>query len=187
MKKIIVMVPTAVEAAFIDASGDFSVRCCGVGMAECAAHTAKTIVEKSPDLLILAGIAGTYGGRFAVGDTVAAETETIVDLGRFADGSFQGLFQITYCATSLPEGYEAVTGCTVNCAGTTVRNPVEAGIENMEGAAFFAVCGQFGVPAMEVRTVSNRVGERIRPEDMVLSTKKLASEIGKIVAKILAG
>lgn len=186
MKKIIVMIPTSVEAAFFCNPGNVIVRHCGVGMAECAAHTAKAIADETPDLIVLAGIAGAYTDRLALGDTVAVGSEVVADMGRLSQGRFDELFQKTYEATLLPGGFEAVKSNTVSCAGANIRKPPSAEIENMEGAAFFAVCSQFGIPAMEIRTISNRVGEKISAENMIVSTNRLASALERIVAELSA-
>jgi nucleoside phosphorylase len=80
-------------------------------------------------------------------------------------------------------GNAGSTGSTGNAgnAGST-ENAVAAEIENMEGAAFLAVCQRFGVRAMEVRTISNRVGQPVDSESLDLAARRLAAEIEKIIA-----
>jgi futalosine hydrolase len=153
-------------------------------MAECAATTARVIATERPDLMILTGIAGSYTEGLAVGETIVVRSEVVADMGRLSGGEFTPLFQKAYTALVVPEGYRAVPSNTVNCAGTVIARPVVAEIENMEGAGFLAVSEQFGVPAMEVRTVSNRVGEPIARENLQLSTARLAEELHKIIATL---
>jgi nucleoside phosphorylase len=204
---ILVFVPTAREAAHISLqSGSFagqsagvghnvSLHICGVGMAECAAETAHVLANSRPDLAILVGIAGASGGELSVGDTVVVATEVIADQGRLtADGKFTPLFQETYPATvAAPPGFRIARGLSVATAGWTDRYSPEStdslyAVENMEGAAFFAVCARFGVPAMELRTVSNRVGEPITPADLELSVRRLADDLYRLLAcKSVAG
>ncbi len=183
MKKIAVVTPTEKEAVFFADYG-VAVYHCGVGMAECAAATAKLIVEERPDLMILAGIAGTYTDDFVIGETVVVESEVVADLGRYSKGEFTGLFQKTYFAPVVARDYRVVKSNTVNCAWGIIEQPVQADIENMEGAAFFAVCDRFAVPAMEVRTISNRVGEKIGGKNMLVATSRLALELEKILASL---
>jgi nucleoside phosphorylase len=152
-------------------------------MAQCAATTAIILAADQPDLIILAGIAGTYTDELSIGETVAVRSEVIADMGRRSGGEFTPLFQKTYSTSVIPAGYRAVPSNTVNCAGALVEQPTAAEIENMEGAAFFAVCEKFGVPAMEIRTVSNRVGEPITAEYLHVSITRLANELEKIIAK----
>jgi nucleoside phosphorylase len=181
MKKIVILFPTAKEASFFRNTGGIPVHICGVGMAECATTTARVIATERPDLVILAGIAGTYTAALSIGETVAVGSEVVADMGRRSGGEFTPLFQKTYTASVVPAGYRAVPSNTVNCAGALVEQPAGAEIENMEGAAFFAVCAEFCVGAMEIRTVSNRVGEPIAGENLQLSITRLAEELHKIV------
>jgi nucleoside phosphorylase len=202
MKKVIVLVPTVREAEFFADHRHFQMHICGVGMAECAAKTAELIAESvathgsKPDIMILAGIAGSYSDDLAIGDTVVVESETIADLGRFSNagpdpketksdtqatlrGNFAPLFQKTYRATQLPEreGLPGVASNTVNAAGGMGVASTAAQIENMEGAAFFAVCERFGVPAAEIRTISNRVGSPVTADNLRLAAHSLAARL----------
>lgn len=157
---------------------------CGVGMAECGAETARILAQEKPDIAILAGIAGTYTDGLSIGESVAVRSETVADLGRLSAEGFTALYQKRYDATAVADGCRAVDSNTVNCAGALIEQPVRAEIENMEGAAFFAVCERFGVPAMEIRTVSNRVGEKIDAESLSLAIENLAASVAKIVAEL---
>ncbi len=178
---IIILTPTEKEATFFPDHG-LRAHICGVGMAECAAATAAVIAGERPDLIVLAGIAGAYSEGVAIGETFVVESETVADLGRRnTDGRFTPLYQKTYRATVVPEGFPTVHSCTVNTAYGIIARPPEAAIENMEGAAFFAVCERMGIPAMEVRTVSNRVGDPITPAALELSTRRLAADLKKII------
>ncbi len=196
MKNIVVITPTERESTFFAPRGIRVVHC-GVGMAECAATTARLVIENPPDLVILAGIAGTYTDGLEVGETVVVASETIADLGRYSgkandccdkcgDGMFTPLFQKTYATPIIPKGYKAVRSNTVDMAGGVLlaSNPIEANIENMEGAAFLAVCAAMRVPAMEVRTISNRVGECIAARDMEIATRRLAIDLEQILKEI---
>ncbi len=166
---------------------------------------------RKPDFALLAGIAGTCTDRLATGDTVAVGSETIVDLGRSErrrrlDSSgpehyevFVPLFQKTYTAGFIPESLPVARGHTVNTAGFSTTpsaassgdcHPSFAGgefpphtpvIENMEGAAFFAVCERFGVRAAEIRTISNRVGEPVTPANLDLAARNLAAAVKKLL------
>ncbi len=183
MKKIVIITPTEKESIFFREHG-IPVYNCGVGMAECAATTAKLILEEKPELMILAGIAGSYSDDVVIGETVVVESEVIADLGRYDGRTFTDLFQKTYFAPVTAPGYRSVKSNTTSSAGAIISKPVKADIENMEGAAFFAVCDRFGVPAMEVRTISNRVGEKIGGKNMLISINRLALELEKILALV---
>jgi nucleoside phosphorylase len=195
-KEIVILVPTEREAEFFAGQG-LAFEICGVGMAECGAATARLLADaisagRKPRFAIIAGIAGSHVEGLAVGDTVAVANETIADLGRRnPDGGFTPLFKKNYSATFIPDSLPAVRGNTVNMAGWNAHcgfaealpgpEQSEASVENMEGAAFFAVCERFGVAAGQVRTISNRVGEPVTPENLTLAARNLARNLKKII------
>jgi adenosylhomocysteine nucleosidase/futalosine hydrolase len=170
--RIIVMFPTWLEAKnfALDSGPKYETVKAGVGLAECAARTAKVICERKPGLLILAGFAGVYAGSgLTKGDTVLVERENSFDLGSLRGDAFRPLSQsggdpaLNYytCRTSLPGTFRGVTSNSVNTAALNRGNDrlPRAEIENMEGAAFFAVCNALRVNFAEIRTISNVVGE----------------------------
>jgi futalosine hydrolase len=62
--------------------------------------------------------------------------------------------------------FKLVNFVTVNCCTGTIlrgeflRKKYDAGCENMEGAAVAMVCKNFNIPCVELRCVSNMVGDR---------------------------
>ena len=148
--RTVVLFPTAGEAeAFRRRCPGVAYRITGVGPAAAAAATARAIVDERPDLLLLAGIAGVYpASEVAVGEVVAVAEERVEGLPeRYADA---------YRPTFAVPGLRTAVSNSVARSGAA---PAGAEVENMEGAAFFAVAAALGVPAAEVRAVSNRVGE----------------------------
>ena len=70
-------------------------------------------------------------------------------------------------------------------SNTTNRTGVAASgtqIENMEGAAFLAVCRAFGVPGAEVRAVSNYTDDPRSAWRIEESAEKLAKTIIRILS-----
>ncbi len=179
---VVVFVPTEREASAIRG---IPVHICGVGMAECAASVAEVLCERKPSVAVLAGIAGSYSDDLRVGETVVVSSERVGDLGRLSEDGFVPLFQRDYFATVVPEGFRSVVSNTVSCAGgIAAENACAAEIENMEGAAFFAVCERLGVRAVEVRTVSNRVGEAISAAGMELAAGNLAVDLVTVLSSL---
>lgn len=174
IRRIVVLVPTREEAACFDEV--FGVRftepenwnknyqrdrlavvVSGVGMAETAAAAAKVIAAGRPDMMILAGIAGAYpDSGLAAGDCVVVESETVADLGAERDGGFKPLYQSRYQCEAAA-GVASLPRASANTVSHGAASFVErtAAVENMEGAAFFSVCGAMRVPFLEVRAVSN--------------------------------
>lgn len=188
--KITVLVPTAGEAKYFgeDYPRGTSVVVCGAGMAAAAAGAAKAVAE-DPDMVILAGIAGAYpGGGVRVGDCLLIERETVADLGAFRTGEgFVPLFRQTYeCPHACRIGsLPRVGGATVNSAGAPHADPAGS-VENMEGAAFFAVCEAAEVPFLEVRAVSNMTNDLRADWRMDEAFRSLADGVKKVIDEIRA-
>lgn len=98
----------------------------------------------TPRPLSWAGIAGASDRSVAVCEVVAVAGERIAEL--------PGKYAVRYAADFIPAGLRTVESNTTNRTGVAASGTQ---IENMEGAAFLAVCRAFGVPGAEVRAVSN--------------------------------
>ena len=128
--RTVVLFPTAGEAeAFRRRCPGVAYRITGVGPAAAAAATARAVVDERPDLLLLAGIAGVYpASEVAVGEVVAVAEERVEGLPeRYAD---------VYRPTFAVPGLRTAVSNSVARSGAA---PAGAEVENMEGAAFFAV------------------------------------------------
>lgn len=183
MDPVTVLFPTEAEAAPFRALAPAGVRIaiCGVGMAECAAAAAAAVAAGARRL-VLAGVAGAYpGSGIGKGEAVWVEREHIADLGAMRRTETEGGGSRTrqpHCGEHPEAGLRFVPlytefysadwefraplkraeGHTVDCAGGAGVSG-RTGIENMEGAAFFAVCAALGVRSAQVRGISNLVGE----------------------------
>ncbi len=185
--------PTAAEAApFAKRYGSqCRIVVCGIGPVECAAAAAAELFDGRPDLLILAGTAGAYhNSGLQPGDVVEACSENFADLGTMRGPAFLPLPSAGSRAGNsyanprpLPGLLPQVEANTVATAGDPHLNALHRGaaIENMEGAAFFAVCLRAGIRFAEVRAVSNFVGappsEWILPE----ASSHLADSLAAII------
>ena len=166
--RTVVLFPTAGEAeAFRRRCPGVAYRITGVGPAAAAAATARAIVDERPDLLLLAGIAGVYpASEVAVGEVVEGLPE------RYAD-AYRPPFAVPGLRTAVS-----------NSVARSGAAPAGAEVENMEGAAFFAVAAALGVPAAEVRAVSNRVGEPFGVWRVADACEALARELALLVGEI---
>ncbi|MCD8274069.1 MAG: hypothetical protein LUC96_03645 [Alistipes sp.] len=158
MKRIFIF-PTIEEAkAFILTQPRDPVFVAGVGAAEIAAATIRAVKARKPQLVVLAGIAGAYDRTLRRGEVVEVVTERIAGIpARYAR---------EYETTGPDLGLPLAAGVTVNRSGEGLRDGLSETpsdtlpeIENMEGAAFFAVCEALGVACCQIRAVSNYVGE----------------------------
>ncbi|MCL2561646.1 MAG: DUF454 family protein [Rikenellaceae bacterium] len=205
-KRIVVLVPTEGEAAtfaeefdvsFVDAwrwrdmtrKGAVSVVVGGVGMAETAAAVVLIVSggrrRQRPDMIILAGIAGALpASGLTAGDCVVVTSQRVGDLGAMREGAFTPLYEREYIGGDVPRILPVAAGLTVNCAGSKANIAHVAQIENMEGAAFFAVCDAFGVPFMEVRAVSNLTTDCRSEWQIDRAVRALAAGVKKILDEI---
>jgi futalosine hydrolase len=155
----------------------------GIGMLAATFALTKLAFEDKPDLIIQVGIAGTFDTELALGTVVVIAEETIGDLGVEEDGKWKDLFDLKLEKSSyhpfekrkLPNqwlgkynllGLKEVSGITVNEITTHPEriqklikkyNPC---IESMEGAALHYVARESSIPFIQIRAISNYIGER---------------------------
>lgn len=173
--RVAVFFPTAGEAeTFRRRRPDAECVVTGVGPAAAAAAAARTIVGLRPGIVLLAGIAGVYpASAFRVGDVVAVAEERVAGLpARYAD---------RYRATFVPDGVPQAVSNSVVRPGAPAEG---ADVENMEGAAFFAVAAALGVPAGELRAISNRVGRPFAEWRVAEACEALAKELERVIEKL---
>jgi futalosine hydrolase len=153
----------------------------GVGVTHTAYALTKALAHTSYDLVIQAGVAGSFESSIGLGDIVYITKDTFGDLGaedhaERLDAFDMGLIDpnaTPYANAYLvaPEltwfkGLRHVTGLTVHtvsgCEATIAHRKQRYGCdtESMEGAAFHYVCLREGIPFGQVRAISNYVTPR---------------------------
>lgn len=155
----------------------------GVGLLASAFSLTKLVYEEKPDLIIQAGIAGTFDTAMPLGKVLVIKDESLGDTGVQEEGKWRDIFDLKlekpgyppfekrrlpnpwlteYNLLKLPE----VSAITINAITTGEKrihqlikkyDPV---IESMEGAALHYVCRQTNIPFLQIRAVSNYIGER---------------------------
>ena len=143
--------PTELEASrFREVLPDCRVVISGVGMVATAATVARLVQSgeiMSNDVVVLAGVAGTYSESLARGSVVEVVEECCAELPQ--------RFKVRYAV----EPYTMLPHVTSNTVHGTHVAAQGAMIENMEGAALFAIAREYGFRAVEIRAISNLVGE----------------------------
>ncbi len=151
---MIFIFPTELEAQrFRVLSPESRIEISGVGLAACGAMVAKLAMENPCEVLILAGIAGSYDlDQVSLCEVVEVVEEAIEELPE--------KFSARYENDALFEGLKAVRSNSVNgtLCGLGHRSKMSQ-IENMEGASLFATCSALGVRCSQIRAISNRVGD----------------------------
>jgi futalosine hydrolase len=175
---ILVVCAVAQELAALSAREGVDVVAVGVGPVEAAAGTARALAARPYDAVVNAGIAGGFRDRCTVGDVVVCSREDYAELG-LEDGTgfpLPGGLQLvrsveadeTLLRPFINGLIPVIVGRGVTSAivtSTTARALVlahrfRADVESMEGFSVLRAAQLAGVPAIEIRGVSNLVGER---------------------------
>ena len=146
----------------------------GMGPVEAACAVTNALTSRHYSLVVNAGIAGAFDGAAAIGDGVVVVDEAM-ELG-LEDGTPIELPSgetVIDRAFSDPElvaaltrrGFAALHGMTVTRVTSTEATAQRLGrlgaqVESMEGFAILRAAQRAGVRAIEVRGISNRVGDR---------------------------
>ena len=133
---------------------------CGVGPVEAATATARELALRPPRAVLHVGIAGARGitpgglviGNEAVYCDISAEV-TVIERVEPDSGLLASLSAAVPEALVLAIGTSASVGGSVRDAHRGLR------VEAMEGFAVLRACALAGVPAIEVRAISNELSE----------------------------
>jgi futalosine hydrolase len=155
---VLVVAATDRELALVRGADTF---CCGIGPVEAALQTARALAERRPDAVLHVGIAGAHGiappglvlGSEAVYCDVIDPSSTLPRIERVEPDP--GL--LARVRAVLPEAH-VLPIATCGKVGAATGFDVEA----MEGFGVLRACALAGVPAVELRAVSNEVGEADR-------------------------
>ncbi len=178
----------------------------GVGILLSAVSLTQCVFQQQPDLIIQAGVGGCFDRSIRLGEVVAVNKEYMGDTGVWESGKWKDVFDMNlqqrdaapfenaalmnesidrWNVLSLPK----VTSVTVNEISTSeegierMKIKYNAEVESMEGASLHYVCRLFGVPFIQVRGISNYVGERDKKQwKMKEAIENLNEAVGKMIA-----
>lgn len=182
-------------------SNRFDVLIAGIGSMSTAYWLTKTIEKKRPGLIIQAGIGGSFSADYPPGSLVLVNEEVSGDLGVEENNEFKDVFDMglpqimdPYTGKHLVNNHidllqqqklplvKAVTISEITTRPERLRQlqqkyrPV---VESMEGAAFHYIALMEKIPYMQLRAVSNFVGERDK------SKWKIKEAIEKLNEKLI--
>lgn len=155
----------------------------GVGMMNTTYALTRKVCTDKPTLVVQAGIAGSFHPIYAPGMVVTVREEMVGDLGVLQQGEWQDVFDMGLDKENTSPWHEkklvnphknllnklpleCVRAITVNQVSTDMdsiqrmRDKYQPVVESMEGAAFHYVCLKEGIPFLQIRAISNMVGER---------------------------
>jgi futalosine hydrolase len=176
---MLVVAATERELALVRGAETFV---CGIGPVEAALQTALALTERKPDAVLHIGIAGARGiaapalvlGSESVYCDVVDSTSLLKRIERLQPDP--ELFARVHAA--LPEAY-VLPIATAGKVGAGMECEVEA----MEGFGVLRACALAGVPAVELRAISNAPDEADRG---TWSFEDAFAALGDAVTRVLA-
>ena len=206
--KLLVVAATEYEILpFISQNTAADILITGVGSPACTYALTKLLQQTKYDFAIQAGIAGTFKNAFPLGNTFFIKSDAFADIGIYENEHFFTLFEkkfadpntIPYKNGKLENTTENIfnvataTSITVNTVTdnflqtTMFTKKYNPDLESMEGAAFHYVCIMEKIPFIQLRSVSNFVGERVKTNwKMNESIESLNENLIKIVEQLKA-
>lgn len=188
--QILLIAATAKEIEpFTAADNHVDVLITGVGVPSTMYHLQKRIHQLDYDCIIQAGIAGSFNIDIELGKVVLVQQDSFADLGIEEKGNYNPIFNTGFSDKNefpfadgwlvnsqqafLKTGLPKVKAITVNKVSDSELQKQQfissfnADIESMEGAALHYVCLQEALPFLQIRSISNYVGERDKTKWMM--------------------
>jgi futalosine hydrolase len=188
-KNLLVAAATAKEIRpFIDLtrSGSFSnidILVTGIGLTASTYHLSKQLALKKYELVIQAGVAGSFDLNVGPGQVLAIKQDSIADQSVVELEKLKTVFDLNLVPQDqypykkgwlINPGREIlkatklkiVKGVSVNQISTSkqmikfYRDTFDPVTESMEGAALHYVCLMENIPFLQIRSISNYIGER---------------------------
>lgn len=155
----------------------------GIGLLASSVSLMKMFVQETPSLIIQVGIAGCFDKKLPLGKVFAVKDDFAGDIGVMENKVWKDLFDLKldkpndapYEKKSLPNPWlsqynllklPTKKGVTINTISTD-KNKIDlysgrykASLESMEGAALHYIGRDLNIPFIQIRAVSNYVGER---------------------------
>ncbi len=181
--QILLIAATAHEIEPLTAANNqIDVLITGVGVPSTIYHLQKRIHQIDYDFIIQAGIAGSFSNEMELGKVVLVKQDCFADVGIEEKANYIPIFNTDFTNKDefpFADGWLMNTddnlkysnlskakGITVNKVSDSELQKKQflqtfnADIETMEGAALHYVCLQEHIPFLQIRSISNQVGER---------------------------
>ena len=179
----------------------------GLGIPSTMYHLQKRIQQVDYDCIIQAGIAGGFTNDIELGKVVLVQQDCFADLGIEEKEIYNPIFNTGFAGknefpftngwlinthealltTSLPK----VKALTVNKVSDNELQKQQfistfnAVAESMEGAALHYVCLQEKIPFLQIRSISNHVGERDKTKwKMKEAIENLNAELSRLINQL---
>lgn len=180
----------------------------GVGLLPSSYAIMQLIARLEPKIVIQVGIAGCFDPTLVLGTAVTVRREIVADMGVYETNGYHDIFELGLAEKNIPPFEQGaivnhhdnlieiaslpeVSAVTVNEISSSPQKialfteKYKADIESMEGAALHYVCAMQEIPFIQIRGISNLVGERDKtkwkiPASMLAATNACINLINKI-------
>ncbi|MBD5604467.1 MAG: futalosine hydrolase [Candidatus Eremiobacteraeota bacterium] len=177
---ILVVCALPAELRYVAQRAGVDVLSCGIGPVEAAVGVANALAHTRYDAVVNAGIGGAFRGAARVGDAVIVSEETLADFGlegggalslpdgaalverAFADAALLG--RTMSAGVPLARGLTVAEVTATDATAARLRARYAADVESMEGFSVLRAAAVAKIPALEIRGVSNYVGDRASAE-----------------------
>ncbi len=171
-------------------------------MVSTAYNLTKILSRVKYDLAINFGIAGSFNRSLDIGEVVYVKSDMFSELGAEDDEKFLTLNEMGLSGQNSfsPEAIKQypvlgnlkkVSGITVNTVHGNessikkITERLHPDIETMEGAAFYFVCENENVPAIQLRGISNYIEKRNRDNwNIPLAIKSVSEAVKQFMHEI---
>ncbi|MEO8569442.1 MAG: futalosine hydrolase [Ginsengibacter sp.] len=202
---LLIVAATELEiASFLTTNHKADVLITGVGIPATIFNLNQKLSQAKYDLVIQAGIAGTFKEPFEKTTVFAIESDIFADIGVDEKGNFKTIFELgfmdenefPYKSGWLKNEQELIKKLNLPLVKAITVNRItddksylkklfekfSADIESMEGAAFHYVCLLRKVNFVQIRSISNIVGERDKTKwKMKEAIASLNNELEKLI------
>ena len=206
--QILLIAATKLEIEPLNAlPGYVDIEITGVGCPAALYQLQKKLYQTKYDLVIQAGIAGTFNNKYHLGDVVIVGQDTFGDIGMEESAEFTSVYQTPFADKNkfpFTDGWLVneyayiknpnlpwVNAITINKISDSILQKQQLiknfspDIETMEGAALHYVCLQENIPFLQIRGISNEVGIRDKSKwKMKEAIINLNEEIEKLIMVI---
>jgi futalosine hydrolase len=154
----------------------------GVGASQSVYSITRAFQQYQPQVAIQAGIGGCFDKNISLGKVVTVSQELFGDIGVLEQGKWRSVFDMGFAKPDQKPfkngvlknpykkmltraGLDSVAGVTINEISTnkariSLLKARGAVVESMEGAALHYVALMEKIPFLQIRGISNYVGER---------------------------
>jgi len=195
---ILVVCALSPELRYLSARQNVEIVATGVGPVEAAIATAAALARRPYDAVVNAGIGGAFRDRARVGDAVLIGDEAFADFGlegggplNLPDGA-ELLDRVRADAGTMERcstlGLRVASGLTVaevtatDATAARLWDRYGADVESMEGFSVLRAAAVARVPAIEVRGISNYVGDRANAQwNFTAGARAVASALDAVL------